>query len=29
MPKMSVENIAKIPKTGESFVVVLTHKVDY
>lgn len=28
MPKMSVENIAKIPKTGESFVVALTHKVD-
>ena len=29
MPKMSVENIAKIPKTGKSFVVGLTHKVDY
>ena len=29
MPKMSVENIAKIPKTGKSFVVVLKHKVDY
>ena len=29
MPKMSVENIAKIPKTGKSFVVVLKYKVDY
>lgn len=28
MPKMSVVDIAKIPKTGESFVVALTHKVD-